>query len=544
MSSDGDDDPQSPSAFLEAPSSQSVVVDAEPFTSQSKPGKPSANRFDDQDSSEEERENRFDGPASTWRDYTADERALVASLDQERAGDLSIHLYNAHALKSRLYDRSAADASKPWHNKHHWIKANQDGSTPWYPDTNWTAWPLHADDVPRKSEGFGKDALMDDAADGIIKMPVAWRAGTDLDDEVLALMLRKAKERFDLRSKMQGHSTARQPSATRSPSQLRSSPPMGSRQSSVTSEAPSHESDNELQTTVIEDFSTPQFIMDDDEAKKLLEQSTRHVLTKFDSLLMGLHRSRQYHTSASTANTKSANSRPPKRKRRSTTNETPPRITEHDEVEHQERTTGRDYMRHPSGKNPIYPRDWSEVLGVASLTGWDPAVVNRAAKRCSALFGEQILFRTMPETAAGKAEDRLTKYTPEMIPDFDLIGDIGDEEDSSGEIEAGFRCPDVSCSQHNRLYEKRFMIRQHLRRVHRYGQEELDAYDQACAPQDAKASIEYLEAEGKENEEGRNDDEQSDLVAAVRADGYMEPVKIHLGRGMDAQDRKKRSEAK
>ena len=201
-------------------------------------------------------------------------------------------------------------------------------------------------------------------------------------------------------------------------------------------------------------------------------------------------------------------------------------------------------MRHPSGKNPIYPRDWSEVLGVASLTGWDPAVVNRAAKRCSALFGEQILFRTMPETAAGKAEDRLTKYTPEMIPDFDLIGDIGDEEDSSGEIEAGFRCPDVSCSQHNRLYEKRFMIRQHLRRVHRYGQEELDAYDQACAPQDAKASIEYLEAEGKENEEGRNDDEQSDLVAAVRADGYMEPVKIHLGRGMDAQDRKKRSEAK
>jgi hypothetical protein len=543
MSSDGDNDPQSPSAFLEAPSSQSVVVGAEPFTSQSKPGKPSANRFDDQDSSEEERENRFNGPASTWRDYTADERALVASLDQERASDLSIHLYNAHALKSRLYDRSAADASKPWHSKHHWIKCDEDGSTPWYPDTNWTAWPLHADDVPRSSEGFGKDALKDDAADGTIKMPVSWRAGADLDDEVLALMLRKAKERFSLRSKMQSDSTARQPSVTRSPSQLRSSPPMESRQPSVTSEAPSHESDNELETTETENFITPQFMTDDDEAKKLLGQSSRHVLTKFDGLLMGLHRSRQYHTSGSAVNTKPANSRPPKRKRRSTTNETPPLVDEHDSIEDRERTTGRDYSKHPSGKNPIYPRDWSEVLGVASLTGWDSAVVNRAAKRCTALFGEQILFRTMPETAAGKAEDRLTKYTPEMIPEFDVVDGLDEEEDSSDGIEVGFRCPEASCPQHNRLYEKRFMIRQHLRRVHKYGPEELDAYDQTCAPQDAKPSTKHLEAEGKDDEDA-NDDEQSESVAAIKQDGFMKPVKLHMGRGMDIQDRKKRGEAK
>jgi hypothetical protein len=178
------------------------------------------------------------------------------------------------------------------------------------------------------------------------------------------------------------------------------------------------------------------------------------------------------------------------------------------------------------------------------LTGWNPEVIDRAAKRCSALFGEEILFRAMPETAAGKAEDKLTKYTPEMISDFDLIGDTEDEQRPSGEIEAGFRCPEVSCPQHNRLYEKRFMIRQHLRRVHKYGQEELDAYDQACAPQDAKSSTEYLEAEGKKHDEDADDDEPSELIAAVRRDGYMKPVEIHLGRGMDLQDRKKRSEAR
>lgn len=544
MSSDGDDDPQSPSAFLEAPSSQSVVVDAKPFTSQSKLEKPSADRFD-QDTSEEERENRFNGPASTWRDYTADEAALVTSLDQERASDLSIHLYNAHALKSRLYDGSAEDTSKPWHSKHHWIKPDKDGSTLWYPDANWTAWPLRADDVPRESEGFGKDALKDVTTDGTIKTPVSWRAGADLDDEVLAIMLRKAKQRFMLRSKLEGESIERQTSVTRSPSQLRSSPPMESRQSSVASEAPSHESERERETTETEEFISPEFMVDDDEAKKLLGQSSRHVLTNFDNLLMGLHRSRQYHTSGSTLDTKPANSRPPKRKRRSTTNETPPpRITEHDGEEDEERTTGRDYTKHPSGNNPLYPRDWSEVLGVASLTGWNHAVIDRAAKRCSALFGEQMLFRTMPETATGKAEDRLTKYTPEMIPDFDLIDDVEEEEIPTGESEIGFRCPKDSCPQHNRLYEKRFMIRQHLRRVHKYGQEALDAYDQTCALQDAKPSVEHLQTEANENDEGPNYDEQSDSIAAVRGDGYMKPVEVHLGRGIDVQDRKKRGEAR
>jgi hypothetical protein len=312
----------------------------------------------------------------------------------------------------------------------------------------------------------------------------------------------------------------------------------------VASEAPSHESENELETTETEDFTTPEFMMDDDEVKKLLGQSSRHVLTKFDSLLMGLNRSRQYHTSGSTVNIKPVNSRPPKRKRRSTTNETPPLIAEPHGIEDQERTSTRDYKKHPSGNNPIYPRDWSEVLGVASLTGWNPAVIDRAAKRCSALFGERILFRKMPETAAGKAEDKLAKYTPEMIPDFDLVDGMEEEEIPTRESEVGFRCPEDSCPQHHRLYEKRFMIRQHLRRVHKYGQEALDAYDQACAPQDAKRSVEQSENEARKNDEVVNEDEQSELIAAVREDGYMKPVEVHLGRGTDVQDRKRRGEAR
>jgi hypothetical protein len=310
---------------------------------------------------------------------------------------------------------------------------------------------------------------------------------------------------------------------------------------------PSSESENELESTEPEDLLSPEIMMDDDEVKKLLGQSTRHVLTNFDNLLMRLHRSRQYHTSGSTVNTtKPVNSRPPKRKRRSTTNESPRIIPEHDGIEDQERVTGRDYLKHPSGKNPLYPRDWSEVLGVASLTGWNPAVIDRAAKRCSALFGERTLLRTMPETAAGKAEDRMNEYTPEMIPDFDLVDDMEEEENPIGrdEVEVGFRCPEDSCPQHHRLYEKRFMIRQHLRRVHKYGQEALDAYDQACALRDTKPSVEPLQTEMKKEDDGASDDDQSEMIAAVREDGYMKPVELHLGRGTDVQDRKKRGEGR
>jgi hypothetical protein len=560
MSSDGDDDPHSPSAFLEAPSSQSVIVDTKPFASQI--GFHGNNADEpDQESSEEERENRFTGPASTWRDYTADERGLIASLDQERAGDLSVHLYNAHALKSHLYDRHAAATSQPWHSKHHWIKPNEDGSTPWYPDANWTAWPLHADDVPRNPEGFGKDVLLDDAAEGVFKMPVAWRAGADLEDEVQALMQRRAKDRFMLRSRAQSDPPTRQPSTTRSPSHVSSSPPAGptSRRSSVASGNHSHGSDSDVESTKSEKSIKPDFMMDDDDTRRLLSQGSRHVLSEFDKLLMGLHTSRQYHTFGSASDTTpGAKPRPQKRKRRSTTNETPVPLAKHGSAESedgQEQTSSRDYKQHPSGSNALYPRDWSEVLGIASVTGWNPAVVDRAAKRCAALFGERMLFRTMPETATGKAADRVTEYVPEIIPDFDFVDNESEmeaaeepEHETEVAVEDGFRCPEESCPQHDRLYEKRYMIRQHLRRAHKYDQKALDAYDQTHALPDAKPSIEQVETNERMNDDRISEEDDAngrhEFMAAVATDGYMEPVTVPLGRGTDIRDRKRRGEVK
>jgi len=48
------------------------------------------------------RPNSFRGPPSTWRSLTEEDRAINTSLVQQRNEDLSIHLYNAHALKRRV----------------------------------------------------------------------------------------------------------------------------------------------------------------------------------------------------------------------------------------------------------------------------------------------------------------------------------------------------------------------------------------------------------------------------------------------------------
>jgi hypothetical protein len=67
--------------------------------------------------SEFDRPNRFKGPRSTWRKLTEDERLVFTSLIHLRDQDLSVHLYNAHAMKRRYYDEKLGSKLKPWANK-------------------------------------------------------------------------------------------------------------------------------------------------------------------------------------------------------------------------------------------------------------------------------------------------------------------------------------------------------------------------------------------------------------------------------------------
>jgi hypothetical protein len=318
----------------------------------------------------------------------------------------------------------------------------------------------------------------------------------------------------------------------------------------VASETQSNTSGSEDEATVPQDFSKPDLMVDDEETRRLLRPSARHILSKLDDVLMSLHQSRQYRAPISIATSQPITQLlSQKRKRRSTTNEAPAELSD-DQFEttadtgDRAKPSARNHTEHPSGDHALSPRDWSEVLGLASLAGWSPAVVDRATKRCALLFGEDMTFRTMPETAAESATDTLTTYHPDMIPDL-ALSDEGDiEVGEESEARLGFSCPETWCAQHNRSYEKRYMIRQHLRRVHKYDQAALDAYDQAYVQADAKPSIEDDETQAQE--ESTNDQEGGTppLNTAVEVDGFMMPVDVFLGRGTDARDRKRRATAK
>lgn len=60
-------------------------------------------------------------------------------------------------------------------------------------------------------------------------------------------------------------------------------------------------------------------------------------------------------------------------------------------------------------------RDWSDVIGVASMIGFDQASISRTADRCADLFGEGIRFRTLREEDAFSKEECVTEYVPESL---------------------------------------------------------------------------------------------------------------------------------
>ena len=61
-------------------------------------------------------------------------------------------------------------------------------------------------------------------------------------------------------------------------------------------------------------------------------------------------------------------------------------------------------------------RDWSDVIGAASLAGFSPDVIARAARRCADLFGEGMTIRNLHEVPASAGTGvRTVDYRPEPI---------------------------------------------------------------------------------------------------------------------------------
>ena len=206
MASTGDDSdtgsPASESSSSEASADAGAENDVNKLEQgrqdpQNEEPRPVSNSADeDEDSEDYDRENRFHGSSSTWRYFTENERSLAKSLDQQRANDLSIALYNVHALKTQVRDSEAPAKVKQYHFKKRWLKLKEDGTLPWQPRVRWAAWPLRPDRVPRSGERFGVSAVPDGLERYTYKKVEPWKPSGHLEEEILAFVMRKAKERL------------------------------------------------------------------------------------------------------------------------------------------------------------------------------------------------------------------------------------------------------------------------------------------------------------------------------------------------------------
>ncbi|KUJ23855.1 uncharacterized protein LY89DRAFT_572394 [Mollisia scopiformis] len=246
------------------------------------PAIPDSDASEDTEDSESLRPNRWQGAPSTWASLTAQERGLAASLDQIRNEDLSIHLYNAHALKRR--------ARQFEENPEKEYPAIPDEDQTFKPPTHWTAWPLPPNEVPREGERIGSE---DPDEKYTFRRRETQRPSTELEDVLLGLTLRFAKERFTNREENDEIGAQDDEEQTTVENNGRHNNDEAS--DSLDSEI-SDENDvvvKEGSAAPSEEPLIPVVSTDDDRSRGLLRPSIRHTLSKLDEVLMALHHARK-----------------------------------------------------------------------------------------------------------------------------------------------------------------------------------------------------------------------------------------------------------
>ncbi|KAL9138146.1 MAG: hypothetical protein Q9175_000617 [Cornicularia normoerica] len=373
------------------------------------------------------RPNKFRGPPSTWRNWTAPERDLAASVDQLRANDLGVHLYNCFKLGQRNRTRNPGRRAQISRNSG---EANE--GPQWMPPKVWTAWPLPPGIVPREHD---ERRWEEDAAPSELYYAKSKRPGQHLHEMLVAQVLRKGKELF--RDRQWGDEQHPASSTMRQAQRLQ-----GRRRDSNGRFGAKEDDEVPDQKPVI--------MADDQRASEILQPTVQHMMTKLDDLLMGLHHARsayvavedsgsESHSLTSERSASRGRSRKRKQKASKPDEDAEPihPVSDSDENRHHRQksaSNGKIQSARPSSrrgrsqsfrgrKGRLGLRDWSDVLGIASLTGWQQNVVGKAAARCATLFEEGIQFRTLEE---GKKVPKEDSYLPDASP---LV--LGQKSDSN-----------------------------------------------------------------------------------------------------------------
>lgn len=260
----------------------------------------------DSDRLHETRPNRWRGHPSTWQTWTERDRRAWLALENARKEDLAVHLYNAFALRRGL--RVGPDVGGGDHAAEGGVEGVEGvdeggdegvgdggwrGGEGWEPGKAWTAWPMRADEVPG-------DGLLPRTAD--VNEPFTFRreqgrpfAGSELEEEISATILRYAKERF-LRRSLQNPRPNAEP-VVQSIETGDATTEGETDASDIAETTGQDEETDEPRRTPnrrrpVSPTFTPVVSADDERSYALLRPATRRIMSKLDDTLMILHNQR------------------------------------------------------------------------------------------------------------------------------------------------------------------------------------------------------------------------------------------------------------
>ncbi|KAJ5156691.1 hypothetical protein N7492_009494 [Penicillium capsulatum] len=371
-----------------------------------------------------ERPNRWAGAAKTYSNLIEGERGIYESMNTARSRDLAAHLYNAYAIRNGV-----KRLSEPGNE--------QDDIDPIYLPKRWVAWPLPSAMVPRVDE-----AVYRQLGSETLRMPPDLRPSAELEESIMAKMMKTAKERFMAREWDEDEvrtGRAYSPDKTDNPDNP----------DNPDETKDSNEDKKDEDTTALRE-SRPVVQADDSTSRQHLRPLSRNVISQLDQVLTGLHHSmkNRYHgdttsdeSSAMDTDDERSRSRPGHKSGRKSQSRGRKRTRKNSDTP--EMPSGRALtMRSSTGldtenestysgsqaralsrtshdddgrtiNHKLALRDWSEVMGLAAMTGLPSAAVMRASNRCADLFGQDMAFRRFGEMRVKKvsrADSRSWKY--------------------------------------------------------------------------------------------------------------------------------------
>lgn len=239
-------------------------------------------------------------------------------------------------------------------------------------------------------------------------------------------------------------------------------------------------SGDKFRSRPVEETKGVTLALDDDVSQHVLKPVVRHVISQLDGLLKGLYHERGYARVLVAEDRESAarkskylqdkakgvpwvERRKHKTTARSTTDTntededsaeerdpdnddgegTPPKKTQKAQKSKSTRRRRRRPAPAPVAEencikrhNRLRLRDWSQVLGVAALTGWEEDTLQRTVKRCEGRFDQTMSWRRLKESDS-------TKYVEsgELWTGARLKHPRGEDEDNDGISKDGFMQP-------------------------------------------------------------------------------------------------------